>query len=56
MLTAVNRPADCSPKLDDEIDCARFNAPGCMDPFETGLQRIQGVVEFSQGFFVRAAG
>lgn len=55
-LTGGNRPFDYSPKLDEEVDCARCHAAGRMDPFETGLQRIQGVVEFSQNFIVRAAG
>ncbi len=56
MLTAGDRLVDCSPKLDEEIDCVRFNALGRRDLFETGLHRIQSVVEFSQDFFVGATG
>lgn len=46
---------DSSPELDDDIDRIRPDALGHRDPLETGLQRIQGVVEFSQDSSARIA-
>jgi hypothetical protein len=52
---AVQVCGDSLPKLDDEIDNVSPVAVKRSDPFEMGFRQVQGVVEFSQDFFVRVA-